>query len=170
MLDGSIRAARGLECLVGGARLGIPAESVKQIIEYEVISPVPLARPGFAGLGVFDEKVIVSITLITPRPGVAEAAGRRGTKGVLLHVPESTIDWALEVTGIVGFTEVDVASDRGSAPGVAELGPGLTAPWIGQAVTGDGRTIGWVDMHGILGDLLSFRPDGPAPGGQRGRL
>jgi chemotaxis signal transduction protein len=146
MTEGSTRAARGLECLVGAARLGIPAESVQQIIEYEVMSPAPLARPGFAGLGVFDEKVVVSISLAARG---AEAQGRRSTKGVLLDVPQSSIDWALEVTGIVGFLEAAVG------PGDRETsaGPGATASWVKEATTEDGRTIGWIDVNEMLGDF-----------------
>lgn len=163
MTEGSTRAARGLECLVGAARLGIPAESVKQIIEYEVMSPVPLARPGFAGLGVFDAKVLVSVTLAAPEPRGAQEPGRRSTKGVLLNVPQSSIDWALEVTGIVGFLEADV---RAAAPGPA---PAPAAPWMGEATTEDGRTIGWIDVDHLLGDFLSIppngSPDGPGTGG-----
>jgi chemotaxis signal transduction protein len=161
MTEGSTRAARGLECLIGAARLGIPAESVKQIIEYEVMSPVPLARPGFAGLGVFDAKVLVSITLAAPEPRGAPEPGRRSTKGVLLNVPQSSIDWALEVSGIVGFLEADL---RTAAPR-PDPAPGAGASWIGEATTADGRTIGWIDVAALLGDFLPFPPDGPGPRG-----
>lgn len=183
MTEGSTRTARGLECLVGPSRLGIPAESVKQIIEYEVMSPVPLARPGVAGLGVFDAKVLVSITLAASEPRGAQEPGRRSTKGVLLNVPQSSIDWALEVTGIVGFLEAEVRAAvprpdvRAAAPrpGVRSAAPrpnpapGAGASWMGEATTEDGRTIGWIDVDHLLGEFLSIppggSPDGPGTGG-----
>lgn len=164
MREGSTRAARGLECLVGAARLGIPAESVRQIIEYEVMSPAPLARPGFAGLGVFDAKVLVSITLAAPEPRGAKEPGRRSTKGVLLDVPQSSIDWALEVTGIVGFLEAEI---RAAAPR-PDPAPGAGASWMGEATTEDGRVIGWIDVNDLLGDFLSISPECP-PGGPEPR-
>ena len=174
MTEGSTRAARGLECLVGPSRLGIPAESVKQIIEYEVMSPVPLARPGVAGLGVFDAKVLVSITLAASE----QEPGRRSTKGVLLNVPQSSIDWALEVTGIVGFLEADVRvavprpdvraaaprPDVRSAASRANPALGAGASWMGEATTEDGRTIGWIDVDHLLGNFLSIPPDGSPDG------
>src|SRR3954471_3315019 len=80
-----VREASGLECVVGKARIAIPAEAVAQIIEYEVAA-LPLARSLVAGLGVFGDQVIVSISF-APRSG-GTTARRRKTKGVLLHVPE----------------------------------------------------------------------------------
>jgi len=163
MTVGSTRAARGLECLVGSARRGIPAESVQQIIEYEVMSPVPLARPGFAGLGVFNEKVVVSITLAAPELQATQAGGRRSTKGVLLNVPQSSIDWALEVTGIVGFLDASLLEEAAPTPAPRE---GVASgSWLGEATTDDGRTIGWIDVNEMLGDFLSSRADDPGPRG-----
>ena len=150
MMSGPTQGVRGLECLIGTMHIGIPAESVKKIAEYEVVSPVPLARSGVFGLGVFDEKVIISVALAAVDSHRVEAACRRGTRGVFLHVPQSTVEWVIEVTSVMGFVQTN---------GTPKHPERAATPWIFDAMTEDGRAIGWVDVHGLLADLAASRPE-----------
>ena len=57
------REASGLECRVGKTSIAIPTDSVAQIIEYDLASPLPLARKLIGGLAVFEDRMLVSVAL-----------------------------------------------------------------------------------------------------------
>lgn len=136
----------GLEFLIGAQRFVLAAESVAQIVEYEV-SPLPHAGRWVAGLGILGTKVLVSIALAAPRAlglraGPNAAGARRSTKGVLLNVPSSSVAWALEVSEVSSFVRTEL--DAVAAP------PSDVPAWIRRARTSDGRRIGWVDAQELV--------------------
>src|SRR4051794_14794529 len=145
-----VREASGLECAVGRARIAIPTEAVAQIIEYEV-AELPLARNLVAGLGLFGDQIIVSVSF-APRAGGA-AARRRTTKGVLLHVPEveGTL-FAMEVVEVHSFVRLTLKG-RTEQPGKEPL-----PRWITLGETSDGRALGLVDVPSMVRELST--PDG----------
>jgi chemotaxis signal transduction protein len=159
----------GLECVIGGQRFALPAESVAQIVEYDV-SPLPHGGRWVAGLGLLGTRVLVSVALAAPG---GAARGRRSTKGVLLNAPSSPVGWALEVSEVSSFVHVEVdAAGAPPRPGRGSLLPaaGRDVPsWLGRARTSDGRTLAWIDAQEIV-RALSVHVDrdsaftGPSPG------
>jgi hypothetical protein len=144
----------GLECRVGKAPIVVPVEHVAQIIEYET-SPLPLTRRWISGVGLHNDRLVMTIRLMPDGTGGASAAGmpdpqagRRPTKGVLLNLPDSKIAWALEVQEVVVLVRATVIERRRVEPRTGDL-----PPWIGRARTVDGRSIAWIDVPAMLLDL-----------------
>jgi hypothetical protein len=93
---------RWLVCLIGSTRVFVPTDAIKQISEYDVGPPPPLASPYLAGIGIVDNSLVLSI-----RVGLRPSARGRKTKGVLLATPASSLGWAFEVDQTIGLvTEV----------------------------------------------------------------
>ena len=141
----------GLECFVGLLRIAIPVEAVDQIIEYELTSPLPLARDFIGGLGIHAHRVIVSVELMKSeedRRSLGDQARVRTAKGVLLDTKGSDIAWALEVAHVASFVEVE------SAASSVFQGPAAPPPWIaGATARNDGRVLGWVDVNAMVAAL-----------------
>jgi hypothetical protein len=154
----------GLECVIGGHRFALPAESVAQIVEYDV-SPLPHAGRWVAGLGLLGTRVLVSVALTAQRGG---ARGRRSTKGVLLNAPSSPVGWALEVSEVSSFVHAQVGT-AGAPPRLREGSLLSTAKrdvpsWLERARTSDGRTIGWIDALELVRALSVGGRDSPSAG------
>lgn len=148
-LESSRALVAGLECRVGKAPIVVPVEHVAQIVEYE-ITRLPLTRRWITGVGLHDERLVMTVGLVAEPPGAA-APERRRTKGVLLNVPDSKISWALEVQEVVVLVHATVIERRGGEPRAGDL-----PPWIGRARTSDGRSIAWIDVPAMLADLTSL--------------
>jgi chemotaxis signal transduction protein len=147
----------GLECRVGKAPIVVPVEHVAQIIEYET-SPLPLTRRWISGVGLHDDRLVMTIRLMPEATGAPPSAstpaesqpGRHRTKAVLLSVPDSKVAWALEVQEVVVLVRASVIERRRVEPRTGDL-----PPWIGRARTVDGRSIAWIDVPAMLADLSS---------------
>jgi hypothetical protein len=128
--------SRGLECLVGGQRLSIPLESVEQVIEYPR-SALPLARPGVAGLGIFEGELLLSLSL----PAVPLRADGMA-RGVLLRGLPLALPCALEVDATFNFLEVlgDVASEQ-------------SAGWTRSVADARGESLLELDVGALVGSL-----------------
>lgn len=150
VLSNAAEPREGLECLIGRARVAIPIEAVQQVIEYEVSPPPPLSRKWVGGLGLYMERVVVSVALVT-RPG-APTAARRTVKGVLLQAPGFEVAWALEVSSIAARVRAQI-SPRASG------GSDKLPEWMANATTSDRRAIGWIDVEAMLEELSG----GPVP-------
>jgi chemotaxis signal transduction protein len=138
-------ASSGLECLVGHARMAVPADSVGQIVEYEVSSPLPLARRFIGGVALIGDHAVVSVSLAAPD-------GRHGhrrhrTKGVLLRARSGELPWAVEVTEVGGFVRV-------AFPPVEEARrPDRLPAWVRLGRTADGKVLGWIDVQSMIEEL-----------------
>jgi hypothetical protein len=134
---------RGLECLVGKARLVVPANLVEGMIELELSPAPPLARKWVGGLGFHGGRSLVSVSLVGKEPARESA---RLVKGVLFAVQDSEIGWLLEVTSVRSFVTVRRVSRR-SPPS-----PGVPT-WIGAASDSAGHMVGWVDVMSMVKEL-----------------
>ncbi|HVR61305.1 MAG TPA: chemotaxis protein CheW [Polyangia bacterium] len=141
----------GLECRVGKAPIVVPVEHVAQIIELP-ISPLPLARRWISGVGLHDDRLVMTVGLIGGADAPSEAApqGRRVSKAILIHAPESRTAWALEVKDVLIVVRASILERRGRPTRVGDL-----PYWIVRARTADGRTLGWIDVPAMMADLLS---------------
>lgn len=142
----------GLECRVGKAPIVVPVEHVAQIIELE-ISPLPLARRWVSGVGLHDDRLVMTVGLMagTDAPSVAApASGRRLSKAILLHAPDARVAWALEVKDVLIVVKASIMERKGRPTRVGDL-----PYWIVRARTADGRSLGWIDVPTMLADLMS---------------
>jgi chemotaxis signal transduction protein len=149
--DGGARGlVAGLECRVGKAPIAVPVDSIAQIIEYDTV-PLPLARRWIAGVGLHAERLVLTVALVSDRPGPDDRphSGPHRTRGVLLRLPDTEIAWTLEVQEVLRLVRARVESGRPSADS-REL-----PPWIARASTEDGRAIGWIDVPAMLAELTS---------------
>lgn len=134
----SLEIVRGLACDVGALRIAVPADHVDQIIEYELCSPLPLARRWIGGLGIWERRVLASIALTAPTAPPSTALTRRRTKGILLRHPRPDIGWALEISAVGGFVQLRVPPAGSKVAGAA--------PFLRRAAATDGRAIAWLDV------------------------
>jgi len=96
--------SRGLECEIGGRRLVLPFASVDQLIDYRR-ECLPLSRPGIAGIGIYGDEILLSLTL-----SGALLPPQVTTKGVLLRVSVRGVRLALEVDGAFSFVSIETVS------------------------------------------------------------
>jgi chemotaxis signal transduction protein len=135
----------GLECLIGKARVAMPLEMVKQVIEYQLAPPPPLAQNWVGGLGLFENQAVVSIALV-PRRG--ELPPRQIVKGVLLKsVSRGRLGWVLEVSSVLSFVRARILAKR------EHEGRGKLPAWILRAATTDDRLTGWIDVVAMVRTL-----------------
>src|SRR5262245_45583374 len=97
---------KGLECRIGKAPIAIPTEAVSQIVDYDVASPAPLASPWVSGIGVHAGRVVVSIALHASP--CAALPLRRRARGVVLELPGARAGFAIEVSQVLSFVELEV--------------------------------------------------------------
>jgi hypothetical protein len=109
---------------------------VDQLIEYQR-SPLPLARPGISGLGVYEDELLVSLTL-----AASEGHDRSisAVKGVLLRASARSVRFVLEVDEAFSF--LDVALVATSSP--------PDEPWLLAGATASGETVFQFDARAFL--------------------
>jgi hypothetical protein len=139
----------GIRCRIGRAEVALALGHVGQIIEYPVF-PLPLARRWIGGLGLYDERPLVSVAL--GRLPDRARASQRMARGILLEAQDGPeLDWALEVDEFGSFVRLTVISKPAAA--------GLDVPgWISQARDEGGRALGWIDVTAMLEDLTTALP------------
>ena len=135
-------ACRGLECIIGRWRFGVPVEAVQQVVDLEVGLPPPLARRWVGGVGMYEGKALISIALF-PSPGSA----RRQAKGVWLAVGGAPTAYVLEVARVEAFVDVDVQQRR------VTIGKSPLPAFVTAAVTSTSRSIGWIHVTSMLREL-----------------
>jgi hypothetical protein len=139
-------AVTGIRCRIGRAEVALPLEEVGQIIAYSVY-PLPLARRWIGGLGLYEDRPIVSVALARLPDRVR--GQQRTAQGILLegHGAQDQ-DFALEVDELGSFLRATVISRPAAG--------GLDVPaWISQARDEDGKPVGWIDVRTMLADLIS---------------
>jgi chemotaxis signal transduction protein len=141
--------AAGLECIVGRSRVAIPTAAVQQVIEYDVASPLPLARQWIGGIGIFDHRVLVSVALAAKARDLSTPQ-KRTAQGVLLRTLDSEVAWALEINRVAAFITAKVLPQK------PQTGPYQLPPWITGATAPDGRMIGWIDVAAMVRHLTSY--------------
>lgn len=119
---------RGLECIIAGQTLVIPLEHVDQLIEYSR-APLPLAQPWVAGIGLYEDRLLVSLSLFG-------ANGRGSTKAVLLRELGGSVAFALEVERTLAFVDVQ-RTPLSSQP---------EERWISGVISADGRRLRRIDI------------------------
>jgi len=136
---------RGLECVIGERHVVVPLRFVDQLIEYPR-APLPLARDGVAGLGVYQGSLLVSLSL--------EKVNDRGimTKGVLLRGLAPAIAFALEVDRTLSFVDLSAAL-------ASELLP-PREPWLSQLACADGRPVLRLDVESLVFPYLADKGRG----------
>jgi hypothetical protein len=140
----------GLECWAGKSKLVLPIEAVRQIIEYELSPPPPMARRFVGGFAMHDGRLVVSLALA---PAVFAPPGTR-MKGILLQGALNGIEFALAVTQVGGFvtcTPVDEPRDP------------KRPRWLTKVATADKRTAVFLDVPMFLA-LLARNDDADASG------
>lgn len=136
------RGVRGLECLIGRGRFGIPEESVHQVIAFEVGLPPPLALPWVSGAGVHEGRLLLSIALFaSPR------LPRRQSKGVWLSLAGAPTDFVLEVARVSSFVEARLQSN------LVTIGKNRLPAYVTAATVAGSRSIGWVHVADMLREL-----------------
>jgi chemotaxis signal transduction protein len=124
----------------------VPIVSVDQIIEYDVASPVPLAKPWVSGIGTHAERVLVCVSLRDDPQALLPR--RRRVQGVLLTGSgRDGGGFVLEVSGVESLIRV-CALDAPRAVSNRAL-----PSWLLEGRTSDGRTLGWVDVEALLRDF-----------------
>lgn len=129
---------RALEFRIGRARLAVRLDRVARVIEVSY-APLPLAHPLVIGIGFEDARPLVCVALTRARPAAAGAT----TRAVLLDLP-GQIGWALCIDEVFSLSQLV----RWELGGQSKL-----PAWVGRARTSDGRTVGWIDPDGMIGDL-----------------
>jgi chemotaxis signal transduction protein len=141
----SVAASSGLECMVGHARMAVPADSVDQIVEYEVSSPLPLARRFIGGVARIGDQVLLLVSFAA-RDG-QHGHGRHRTKCVLLRARSGDLPWAIEVTDVGGFVRVAFPPVE-EAPRMDRL-----PAWVRLGRTSDGKFLGWIEVATMVEEL-----------------
>ncbi len=129
----------GLECRVGHGRMIVPMTAVAQVGRYRVGGRLPARARHVAGIGVWEDQLVVSLSLVAAAP----AADREAT-GILLETNARTeMRWALEIVAPVGMIRV------------ARITPNVQVSarrpaWLQNAITFDNRTMLWVAVEDMI--------------------
>jgi hypothetical protein len=132
----------GLECIAQGRSVIVPAGSISQIVECEVV-PLPLSRAHVSGIGVHDHQIVVVLRLFDKSPPIDNE--RRNVTAALLRTSYRGALFALEVTRVVSLI---------SAQPIAAVGP-----WVMRVSTPDGRTLPWLLVDRVLAELGVIEAD-----------
>jgi chemotaxis signal transduction protein len=129
----------GLECRIGQGRMIVPMTAVAEVGRYRVGGRLPTAARHVAGIGAWEGRLVVSLSLVAPT-----AAIDREATGVLLETRRQTpMRWALEIIAPVGIVRV------------AEITPNVQQSsrrpaWLQTATTSDRRTMLWIDVEDMI--------------------
>jgi hypothetical protein len=127
-----------LECRVGLGRVSVATDAIEVLAEYSVGPRLPLTdRIGYC-VGVWQDDVVLSLSLTLP-----EHAAARATSGLVLVTPRSAIRWAFEIAAPIGLVEV-----------VALARPQSTANrWLRTATLSRGGAIQFIDVRALIREL-----------------
>jgi hypothetical protein len=116
----------------------VPMVSVGQIGRYRIGGRLPNVSQYVGGLGVWDNELVVSLSLVPVQRGF-----ERESTGILLRAPQSSTRWALEIAAPVGLVSVaNVSSPTQTSS---------TRPsWLLTATTSTDRTILWINVDEMI--------------------
>ena len=130
----------GLEVRVGQGRMIVPMAAVAQVGRYRVGGKLPGAARHVAGIGAWEDQLVVSLSLVP-----LEAVVDREATGILLETRHRTpMRWALEIVAPVGIIRV---TKLVAAPAAASS---RRPAWLLNATTSDNRTMLWVEVDGMI--------------------
>jgi hypothetical protein len=112
-------------------------------VEYEVSSPLPLARRFIGGVARIGDQVVLLVSFAARN----DRHGRRRTKCVLLRVRSGELPWAVEVTEVGGFVRVAFPPEE-EAPR-----PDRLPAWVRLGRTADGKVLGWIEVQSMVEEL-----------------
>jgi hypothetical protein len=113
----------------------VPMAAVGQVGRYRVGGRLPASAPHVAGIGAWDGRLVVSLSLVPP-----PAAIDRETSGILLETgAPAPMRWALEIVAPVGIVRVARLAPN------AQISARRPA-WLQTATTSDGRTMLWIGV------------------------
>jgi hypothetical protein len=121
----------------------IPLRFVDQLIEYPR-SALPLGSNGVAGIGVYQDALLVSLS-IAPTRNMAPT-----TKGVLLRGLAPSTMFAIEVDRTLSF--VDLSTEHATTPSAEGARGRITEqePWLSTAISADGRQVLRLDVESLI--------------------
>lgn len=128
-----------LECRIGAGRMLVPMSAVAQVGQYRVGGRLPASARHVAGIGAWEDLLVISLSLVTPAPAVDREA-----TGILLQTAvKSPMRWALEILAPVGIVRV------------TKLAPNVQVSarrpaWLQTATTSDARTMLWVAVEDMI--------------------
>jgi len=129
----------GLECRIGQGRMIVPMTSVAQVGRYRVSGRPPASARFIAGIGAWEDQLVVSMSLVVTPPAIDREA-----TGILLATKARTpMRWALEIVAPVGIVHV------------AKITPNVQVSarrpaWLQNAVTTDNRTMLWIAVEDMI--------------------
>jgi chemotaxis signal transduction protein len=131
--------AEGLECRIGHGRVIVPMAAVAQVGRYRVGGRLPKSARYVAGIGAWDDQLVVSLSLVVAAPAIDREA-----TGILLDTKVRTaMRWALEIVAPVGMVRVAKITPNVQ---VSERRP----VWLQNAVTHDDRTMLWIAVEDMI--------------------
>lgn len=137
---------RGLHFIVGDHGIVVPSVLVERVLEADVSSTIPLARPWVGGLGVSDGVIFVVIDLMLRSRSLSSASA---AVCALLDTGKRTgLRWALRVNRTVGFAEIERCARSSVLP--------LDWPqWVAGAKFEDNSVAGLLDVAGMTRDFAT---------------
>jgi hypothetical protein len=129
----------GLECRIGQGRVIVPMTAVAQVGRYRVGGRLPASARHVAGIGAWEDRLVVSLSLVSPEPAIDREA-----TGILLETQAPTpMRWALEIVAPVGIVRVSRITPN--------VQPSARRPtWLQNAVTFDDRTMLWIAVDEMI--------------------
>lgn len=132
---------------MGKARVAVPRDVVDTIMELELAPPPPLARRWVGGLGQYQDKAVVCVSLV-PVGATGKQEMKRTVRGIMCKVQDSEVRWMLEIAAVISFVRLKLLPARAPAPN-----QGLPS-WIVAAATSDRKTMGYVDVEAMVRELV----------------
>ena len=136
---------RALECVIRERHVVVPLRFVDQLIEYPRAS-LPLVHAGVAGLGVYQGKLLVSLSL----DGASSSGG--SSKAVLLRALTPVVTFALEVDRTLSFVDLSA--------GAASFHARSREPWLSHRTSVDGRQVLRLDVESLVSPYLTGKGRG----------
>lgn len=136
-----------LECVVDGTKLLVPVADLDRVAEYPLTEPPPRSEPWVGGLGLFEGRAFLSLSLAGAPRGPLPFA-----KGLLFRASETVSAYAVQVDSVLALWTVD---EDAVLPGTAPAWP-CPQSWLCAVLEG-GESLLRLDPAAVAASLF------PAP-------
>ena len=126
-----------LECRLGLGRVSVATDAIDILGEYPVGARLPLTQRLSYSVGVWQDDVVLSVSLSQVERTVPRAIG------LLLDMPGSAIRWAFEIGAPLGLVEIAALARPQSE----------ATRWLRTATLIRGDAIQFVDVRTLVHDL-----------------